>query len=394
MINDEDILAYMFKNAGIGAHSIKAFLKNDSFEQILKLDLESVKNEFKDNPGMMKSLIRSVKGILDIKKNYNSYREEAKIFYSNIINKGIKWTHVFKDDYPENLKNIPDPPGMLFYLGELPSGEKKSVAIIGARACSIYGSAVTKSFASEIAMADIQIISGLARGIDGISHENALKAGGKTFGILGSGVDIMYPEENMDLYKRMIKEGGVISAFFPGTSPKREYFPLRNRIISGLSDAVIVVEARKKSGTLINVNQALEHGRDVYAVPGRITDGLSFGCNELIAMGAGIAYSPEAFVREFKGMDFGLNDIPINDFEEDNDLSEDSAGCDKGIIISDDIYATVKRLLKENELSIDEIYELTENAFEYDDLITSLIELETDRIIKKIGNKYTLYGII
>ena len=142
------------------------------------------------------------------------------------------------------------------------------------------------------------MISGMARGIDGIGQTAALKEGGYSLGVLGCGVDICYPRENKELYEMLLASGGVCSEYPPGTGPRGILFPPRNRIISGLSDAVLVVEAREKSGTLITVDMALEQGREVYALPGRATDPLSGGCNRLIGQGAGLVSSPEEILGE------------------------------------------------------------------------------------------------
>lgn len=146
----------------------------------------------------------------------------------------------------------------------------------------------------------MQVISGMARGIDGIGQEAALKAGGRSFGVLGCGVDICYPASNRGLYERLCVQGGVLSAYPPGTEARAQHFPPRNRIVSGLADALIVVEARGRSGTLITVDMALEQGKEVYAVPGRVTDRLSDGCNQLIRQGAGVFLTPEDFLRELE----------------------------------------------------------------------------------------------
>ena len=145
----------------------------------------------------------------------------------------------------------------------------------------------------------IQVISGMARGIDGISQQAALLAGGTSYGVLGCGVDICYPSQNRKLYEELIQKGGLLSTYAPGTKALPAYFPPRNRIVSGLADALIVIEARQKSGTLITVDMALEQGKDVYVVPGRITDRLSDGCNRLLTQGAGVFLSPESFTEEF-----------------------------------------------------------------------------------------------
>lgn len=186
-----------------------------------------------------------------------------------------------------------------FYKGRLPKDTIPSVAVIGARECSEYGRYVAEELGRYLGTHRIQVISGMARGIDGISQQAALSAGGTSYGVLGCGVDICYPSQNRRLYEELGREGGLLSTYAPGIRAMPAYFPPRNRIVSGLSDALIVIEARQKSGTLITVDMALEQGRDVYVVPGRITDRLSDGCNRLLNQGAGVMLSPEQFLEEF-----------------------------------------------------------------------------------------------
>lgn len=187
----------------------------------------------------------------------------------------------------------------IFYKGRLPEDTIPSVAVIGARECSEYGRYVAEELGRYLGTHRIQVISGMARGIDGISQQAALSAGGTSYGVLGCGVDICYPSQNRRLYEELGREGGLLSTYAPGIRAMPAYFPPRNRIVSGLSDALIVIEARQKSGTLITVDMALEQGRDVYVVPGRITDRLSDGCNRLLNQGAGVMLSPEQFLEEF-----------------------------------------------------------------------------------------------
>ncbi len=222
--------------------------------------------------------------------------------YEKLKKRKIEFTCYGDRDYPKRLLQIPDAPFALYYQGEIPSDDFPAVAVVGARACSEYGRYAAREFGSKLAAAGIQIISGLAMGIDGISQEAALLAGGKSFGILGNGVDICYPESNRFLYEKLRRQGGILSEYAPGTAPRAGLFPPRNRIISGLSDAVLVIEAKEKSGTLITVDMALEQGREVFAVPGRITDALSRGCNRLLRQGAGVAVSPEDILEALYGI--------------------------------------------------------------------------------------------
>ena len=210
----------------------------------------------------------------------------------------IRYITGFEKEFPEKLRCIKDAPAGIYVRGRLPDESKKCVAIVGSRQCSMYGAKVAEYFGAALAANGVQIISGMAMGIDGISQKAALEAGGSTFAILGSGPDVVYPKSNGDLYGQILEQGGVISEQPPGTAPLGPYFAQRNRIISALSDALLVIEARVRSGTGITVRYALEQGKDVFAVPGRINDPMSAGTNRLIAEGALIALSPDSILCE------------------------------------------------------------------------------------------------
>lgn len=218
--------------------------------------------------------------------------------------KEINYICALEKEFPERLKDIPDSPDGIYYIGRLPDPGKPSVAIIGSRNNSEYGRGAAREFASFLSKEGVQIISGMARGIDGIAQRAALDTGGVSFGILGCGIDIVYPRENRDLFERITEKGGIISEYPPGMPPKKNLFPPRNRIISAFCDILLVIEARERSGTSITVRHALEQGRDIYAVPGRITDPLSRGCNILISDGAGVALSPEAILEALNSRSF------------------------------------------------------------------------------------------
>lgn len=218
--------------------------------------------------------------------------------YRDLEEKGIHFIPHFSKMYPKRLLELTDAPYALYVKGKLPEENRPSVAIIGARRCSGYGEGQALEFGKHLAAAGVQIISGLALGIDGAGHRGALNSGGMTYGVLGCGVDICYPRENIGLYMDIQKTGGIISEQLPGEPPMPYHFPLRNRIISGLADVVLVMEAKEKSGSLITADMALEQGRDVYALPGPVTSALSQGCHRLIRQGAGILISPEEFLKE------------------------------------------------------------------------------------------------
>ncbi len=234
-----------------------------------------------------------------LKKGLDEKREKnVRQAYERMREKGIGFWPFWGREYPARLQKIADAPSCLYVRGKGWEQEKKTVAIIGTRECSGYGREMAKYFAAGLAKDGAAVVSGMARGVDAIAQEAALAAGGSCAAVLGCGVDICYPPENRGLYDRLEKEGCLFSEYPPGTMPQAGLFPPRNRIISGLSDLVLVVEAREKSGTLITVDMALEQGRDVFAVPGRVTDACSRGCNILIGNGAGIARSVRQLSEE------------------------------------------------------------------------------------------------
>lgn len=220
--------------------------------------------------------------------------------YHNLEKSKIRFVSVLDEDYPERLTYIYGNPMGFYVKGGLPDENQPAVAIIGARACSEYGKQIAGYMGRVLSQNGIQIVSGLAAGIDGAGHRGAVREGMPTYGVLGCGINICYPKEHYPLYESMISCGGVLSECRLDESPAPRNFPMRNRIISGLSDAVLVVEARERSGSLITVEYALDQGKEVFAVPGPITDELSKGCNRLIKAGAGLVTSPEDILEYFQ----------------------------------------------------------------------------------------------
>jgi len=203
-------------------------------------------------------------------------------------------------DYPKALFEIPDPPPFLYVRGEL-RGNELAVAIVGSRRATSYGIMATKRLAEELAGHGVAVISGMARGVDTAAHKGALQVGGRTIGVLGCGIDKVYPPENRKLFDAVSETGCLVSEFPLGTLPLAENFPRRNRIISGLSRGVLVVEASEKSGSLITAQYALDHGRDVYAVPGNISFSACRGSNQLIKQGAKLVDCVEDILEELPG---------------------------------------------------------------------------------------------
>ncbi|MFH1888720.1 MAG: DNA-processing protein DprA [Candidatus Omnitrophota bacterium] len=203
------------------------------------------------------------------------------------------------DIYPENLKHIPDPPLVLYVKGELKQEDRLSIAIVGSRRASFYGLSSAERLAGDLVNRGFTVVSGLARGIDTASHKGALKEKGRTIAVIGSGFHYIYPPENKGLMEEISRSGAVVSEFSINTRPLAQNFPRRNRIISGLSLGVLVVEAARNSGALITVDCALEQGRDVFALPGKIDSGNSFGTNEMIKQGAKLVSCADDIIEEF-----------------------------------------------------------------------------------------------
>ena len=227
------------------------------------------------------------------------YRNNLDKYIDYMQKNNIQTITINDKYYPEKLKQIYDPPVVLFLKGNKKILNQKSIAIVGCRLCTSYGKEVAKKMAYDISLNNINVISGLARGIDTYSHVGTLKANGKTIGVMGCGLDRIYPEENKELSEEIIlKDGAIISEYIIGTKPLAKNFPSRNRIISGISDGVVVVEAREKSGTLITVDFAQEQGKEIYVVPGNITSPNSYGTNELIKQGAKVVTSTEDILED------------------------------------------------------------------------------------------------
>lgn len=296
--------AWLNQIDGIGRQKMKRFAQiGTEWCAFFKNDPKSLHNVVERAYKSTSAHIRAM-GKLTIEKDYAAILEARKVIhpeklYEEMLRKGIHYVNRNEDIFPNRLRDIPDAPYALYVKGQPfravhTEGEddragirnKAVVAVIGARMCSEYGKYMAQKLGSAAAELEMEVVSGLASGIDGIAQNAARLSGGEVTAVLGSGVDVCYPRENRAIYEGILERGRIISEYPPGTRPLGQNFPPRNRIISGLADAVVVVEAKKRSGTLITVDMALEQGRDVYAVPGRVSDAMSYGCNRLIAQGA------------------------------------------------------------------------------------------------------------
>ena len=226
---------------------------------------------------------RSLRNLLQVRKEVNLDHLLRKVTESGA--QVLTWE---SSDYPAILKEIPDPPPLLFVKGHLCPEDEWAIAMVGTRKATTYGREVARRLARDLAQNGVTVVSGLARGVDGIAHRAALEAGGRTLAVLGSGVDVIYPPEHRQLASQIAENGAVISDYPLGTKPEACNFPARNRIISGLSLGVLVVEAGVRSGALITAGFAADQGRDVFAVPGNILSPASTGCNQLLRDGAAV----------------------------------------------------------------------------------------------------------
>ena len=215
----------------------------------------------------------------------------------------IKEIYINSDNYPERLRNIYDPPKKLYVLGNFKRLREKSIAIVGSRKATEYGKKVAFQISQELTKENINIVSGLAIGIDTYAHLGAISIQNQasTIAVLGSGIDEMYPKENTELARKIIQTGGCIVSEYPlGTKPNKINFPQRNRIISGLTEGVVVVEASEKSGSLITAEYGIEQGKEIFAVPGNIDNPLSKGTNQLIMDGAKMVLSSKEILEEIR----------------------------------------------------------------------------------------------
>ncbi len=226
---------------------------------------------------------------------------DERRYLASLAERGLRWLPRSSPSFPRALASIFDPPLGLFVRGsgELEALDRPAVAVVGARSCSPYGASVARMLGRELAASGLVVVSGLARGIDGEAHRGALEAGGVTVGVLGCGIDRDYPATHAELARRVCERGLLVSEYAPGVEPAPWRFPARNRIIAGLVSAVVVVEARERSGALITADLALEEGREVLAVPGEITSALSVGTNRLIRAGAVVVTSAADVLQAF-----------------------------------------------------------------------------------------------
>jgi DNA processing protein len=319
-------------------------------------------------PGLDKEVIEGL-------ANFSGW-EQVGIEMRRIREARVRILRFTDASYPARLRLIPDPPPFLYVKGEVRAEDDKAVAIVGSRSASDYGRRVARDLCRGLASLGFTVVSGMARGIDGTAHETMLNAGGRTVAVLGSGVDRPYPPEHGKLYQRIVENGAVLSEFPIGTRPIAFNFPARNRLISGLSLGVVVVEATEKSGSLITAAMALEQGREVFAVPGEVGSSRSRGAHRLIRQGAKLVETVEDIIEEVAPQLMG----------------HAKAAEKPQRILPSHISGEGRRvfeLLQERSRQIDEIIEVS--ALSSAQVSQILLELELEGFLKQFpGKKYSV----
>ncbi|NJK92797.1 MAG: DNA-protecting protein DprA [Blastochloris sp.] len=273
--------------------------------------------------------------------------------------------------YPEQLREIYDPPLVLYYRGDMEAARKRSIAVVGSRNTTYYGLETAKKLSYQMAYAGLTVGSGLARGIDTAAHQGALAAKGRTLAVIGSSMDLIYPPENRALAEMIAEQRGVVmSEFCLGTGPDRQTFPMRNRIVSGLSRGVLVVEAGAQSGALITARMALDQGRQVFAIPGRINDASSTGCHRLIKDGAKLVESVDDILQEFEFLFPKMESEPRKAWPDDLSVEE----------------TTLLNTLELNEMHLDEI--IRKCGLPSAKVSSTLLRLEMRKLVRQLPGKH------
>lgn len=317
--------------------------------------------------------------------------------YDRLSEKGISMLYPERSQYPEKLRNIHNPPQLLYIKGRIKNclnEYNKTIGVVGSRNPSTYGREICRYFSEKIAKDGFNIVSGLALGIDGIAHKAALDNGGYTVAVLGSGIDVAYPRTNIELYSRIVDNGAVISEYGLNVKPNPWQFPIRNRIISGLSDGVLIVEAKSGSGSLITAEHAAEQGRVVYAIPGRVMDKLNEGNNQLLREGAICATKPEDIIEDMVGIsNYEKSNEKRTNSDKNNDCSlneNNDRDIDKTDNLTSDERVIIECLSLE-PVYIDEILQKTH--FGVTKTISLLYVLEDKGYIKQPDRGYYILYI-
>ena len=330
---------------------------------------------------------KALSEISKVKEIYPVAKAEEEVLTAEI--KHIKIISMEDELYPYNLKQIEDCPPILYALGNTDLLKNDNMlAVVGSRNASISACRLAGKISSELTLKDIIIVSGMARGIDAAAHEGALKAGGNTIAVLGTGIDEIYPKENEELYKEIAKNGLILSEFPFHTKPQASNFPRRNRIVSGLSKGVLVIEAGVNSGSLITAHQALDQGRDVYATPGTPYDGKSAGCNKLLKEGAILVETSDDILENFNftQVQFTPHQTKESETKDLFEYSLDKSENNSNSAEKSDEYSKLLSLLSDKGENIDDI--IRSSNLPPEKVLMMIVELELDnKVVRLPGNK-------
>ncbi|MDD5948515.1 MAG: DNA-processing protein DprA [Lachnospiraceae bacterium] len=356
MNSEEEFWFWLNTIPGIGRKTIDKLLEQFGSPQKV---YETTEKEWKRclTASQLDALVRS--------RNPGRVREQLK----RLSDRNIIFMWQGHPGYPKRLLQLFDAPYGLYLKGSLPREKQRTIAVVGARNADDYGRELAFYFSRELAGAGIGVISGLAYGVDGQAHRGALEVGGYTLGILGSGINICYPKENYRLYGKLAQNGGIMSEYGLDIAPKPGLFPVRNRLIAAMADGILVVQARKKSGSLITVDQGLELGRDIFALPGRVGDELCEGCNQMIQSGAKLVTKVEDILEEWGEIS---DNSPSFQIHSKNTL----------VKIEKMVYSVMRLEPKH----VDAILE--ETGLTIAQLIPVLMQLEQQGYIRQVGQNY------
>lgn len=363
ILNIDDVLLGLSITPTVGWKTIEHLIHTGIDESVYSLDSRGWKTKY---PFLTDTQSTSLANAIKVDK-ISSFKEKMKKL-------NIGYCSFYDESYPELLKEIFNPPWILYYKGNFKLIHTYCLGVVGSRKTSSYGRSVTERLIPELVKNHWTVVSGLAYGIDTISHEVTLKTEGNTIAVLGCGIDIIYPKTNRTLYERIVDKGLIISEYPPGVRPQPAFFPLRNRIIAGISKGVIVIEAAKQSGSLITAHHALEQGKEVFAVPGSIFDTQSVGTNLLIQQhGAKLITNCQDIFDE-------LPKVPLEHI-----IDAKKQRLNEGIMV-EDIEKEILEVLKFEKLHINEL--LTKTGIQMNDLMHLLLKLEMKGFIKMFPGSY------
>jgi DNA processing protein len=360
--------------------SLEAFVALNMIEHVGPVRVRQLLNHFGDAPAILaasKQQLLRVQGIGEDTAEAISTWEKSVDLSAELKRIEEFGCHVLiqsDENYPELLRQIYDPPIVLYVKGELTSKEKNAVALVGSRMTTSYGVETARRLAYQLAYVGVTVVSGGARGIDTAAHQGALSAKGRTVAVLGTGINIVFPSENADLFERIADNGAVITQFPFNRSADKQSFPIRNRIVAGMTLGTVVVEANLTSGALITAGMAVDCGRQVFAVPGRIDSPRSKGCHDLIKKGAKLCEAAEDILSEFEYL------FPASN----RAASPSETGVLPALALSEN-EQKIYDLLSEDEQGIDEI--IRRSGLPSSAVSVALLGLEMKRMVKQLPGK-------